>query len=144
MTGRRWAGVTLLAAVIMLPAGGTAVQAAGEAPSFKHRPMSEKIFADADLKREFKAWLLDPKNLAAFDRGTMLIPEKFLASGAVAATPVGFAPSNLQPAFGFVQAGCPPPRPSPLPLLPRSRRRAEVQRSAAPQTRRRSRHGRHP
>jgi len=47
MTGRRWAGVTLLAAVIMLPAGGTAVQAAGEAPSFKHRPMSEKIFADA-------------------------------------------------------------------------------------------------
>ena len=64
----------------------------------------EKIFADADLKREFKAWLLDPKKLAAFDRGTMLIPEKFLASGAVAATPVGFAPSNLQPAFGFVQA----------------------------------------
>jgi hypothetical protein len=64
----------------------------------------EKIFADAGLKREFRAWLLDPNNLAELDRGTILIPEKFLAHGAVAATPVGFAPSNLQPAFGFVQA----------------------------------------
>jgi hypothetical protein len=64
----------------------------------------EKIFADANLKREFKAWLLEPKNLAAFDRGTALIPEKFLATGAIAATPAGSAPSNLHPAFGFVQA----------------------------------------
>jgi hypothetical protein len=64
----------------------------------------EKIFADPGLKREFRAWLLDPKNLAELDRGTILVPEKFLASGAIAATPVGFAPSNLQPAFGFVQA----------------------------------------
>jgi hypothetical protein len=64
----------------------------------------EKIFADASLKREFRAWLLDPKNLAELDRGTILVPEKFLATGAIAATPVGFAPSNRQPAFGFVQA----------------------------------------
>ena len=64
----------------------------------------EKIFSDAGLKREFRAWLLDPKNLAELDRGTILIPEKFLATGAIAATPVGFAPSKLQPAFGFVQA----------------------------------------
>ncbi|HEV7410448.1 MAG TPA: hypothetical protein VGO01_18360 [Bradyrhizobium sp.] len=64
----------------------------------------EKIFADAGLKREFRAWLLDPKNLAELDRGTILVPEKFLATGAIAATPVGFAASNLQPAFGFVQA----------------------------------------
>jgi hypothetical protein len=64
----------------------------------------EKIFADATLKREFRAWLLDPKNLAELDRGTILVPEKFLATGAIAATPVGFAPSKLQPAFGFVQA----------------------------------------
>jgi hypothetical protein len=64
----------------------------------------EKIFADAALKREFRAWLLDPKNLAEFDRGTILVPEKFLANAAIAATPVGFAPSKLQPAFGFVQA----------------------------------------
>jgi hypothetical protein len=64
----------------------------------------EKIFADAGLKREFRAWLLDPKNLGELDRGTILVPEKFLATGAIAATPVGFAPSNRQPAFGFVQA----------------------------------------
>jgi hypothetical protein len=48
--------------------------------------------------------LLDPKNLAELDRGAILVPEKFLATGAIAATPVGFAPSKLQPAFGFVQA----------------------------------------
>jgi hypothetical protein len=64
----------------------------------------EKILADAGLKREFRAWLLDPKNIGELDRGTILIPEKFLATGAIAATPVGFAPSKLQPAFGFVQA----------------------------------------
>jgi hypothetical protein len=76
---------------------------------FEEAPMEnqidrERIFADAGLKREFRAWLLDPKNLAELDRGTILIPEKFLATGAIAATPVGFAPSKLQPAFGFVQA----------------------------------------
>jgi hypothetical protein len=64
----------------------------------------ERIFADAGLKREFRAWLLDPKNLGDLDSGTILIPEKFLATSAIAATPVGFAPSNLQPTFGFVQA----------------------------------------
>ncbi len=64
----------------------------------------DRIFADAGLKREFRAWLLDPKNLAELDRGTILVPEKFLATGAITATPVGFAPSKLQPAFGFVQA----------------------------------------
>jgi hypothetical protein len=63
-----------------------------------------RILADAVLKREFKAWLLDSKNISELDRGTILIPEKFLATFAIAATPVGFAPSNLQPAFGFVQA----------------------------------------
>jgi hypothetical protein len=78
-------------------------------PVFEEAPLEnqidrEKIFADAGLKREFRAWLLDPKNLAELDRGTILVPEKFLATGAVAATPAGFAPSQLQPAFGFVQA----------------------------------------
>jgi hypothetical protein len=76
---------------------------------FEEAPMEnqidrEKILADAGLKREFKAWLLDPKNLAELDRGTILVPEKFLATGAIAATPVGFTPSKLQPAFGFVGA----------------------------------------
>ena len=39
-----------------------------------------RLLADDGLKRDFKAWLLDPVNLAAFDRGTVLIPEKSLAA----------------------------------------------------------------
>ncbi|MEA2896532.1 MAG: hypothetical protein QOJ84_2147 [Bradyrhizobium sp.] len=64
----------------------------------------ERIFADEDLKREFKTWLLDTAHLGELDRGTILMPDKFLATGAIAATPVGFAPSDLQPSFGFVQS----------------------------------------
>jgi hypothetical protein len=63
----------------------------------------ERILADASLKREFKAWLLDPAHFSELDRGVILIPQEFLATGAIAATPAGFAPSDLQPAFGLVQ-----------------------------------------
>jgi len=47
----------------------------------------DRILADEGLKREFRAWLLDPAHLGEFDRGTVLIPEKFLATGAIASTP---------------------------------------------------------
>jgi hypothetical protein len=63
----------------------------------------ERILADEKLKREFKAWLLDPGHFSELDRGRILIPEKFLATFAIAPTPVGFASSSLQPAFGLVQ-----------------------------------------
>jgi hypothetical protein len=63
----------------------------------------DRILADAGLRSEFKTWLLDPAHFSELDRGTILVPEKFLATGAVASTPVGFAASNLQPAFGLVQ-----------------------------------------
>ncbi len=62
----------------------------------------ERLLSDKDLRREFKAWLLDPAHLSEFDRGTVLIPEKFLARHAIAPTPAGFAPSELEPAFGLV------------------------------------------
>ena len=80
----------------------------GQARVFAEAPMENQIdrarlLADDGLKREFRAWLLDPVNLAAFDRGTALIPEKFLASGAIAPTPVGFDPSELEPEFGLMQ-----------------------------------------
>jgi hypothetical protein len=80
----------------------------GQARVFVEAPMENQIDrarlqADDNLKREFRAWLLDPANLAAFDRGTALIPEKFLASGAIAPTPVGFDPSDLEPEFGLMQ-----------------------------------------
>ncbi|MEH2531829.1 hypothetical protein V1277_001791 [Bradyrhizobium sp. AZCC 1588] len=75
--------------------------------AFVESPMENQIdrarlLADDGLKREFRTWLLDPVNLIAFDRGTVLIPEKFLASGAIAPTPVGFDPSDLEPEFGLV------------------------------------------
>jgi hypothetical protein len=80
-----------------------------QSASFEEAPLEnqidrERLVADEKLKRDFKAWLLEPKNFRELDRGTILIPEKFLAKGAVAATPVGFAPSDLQPAFGLVQS----------------------------------------
>ena len=62
-----------------------------------------RIMADDKLRREFKAWLLEPEHFAEFDRGTVLIPEKFLAIGAVAVTPVGFGVSKLQPEFGLTE-----------------------------------------
>lgn len=74
---------------------------------FAESPMENQIdgarlLADDGLKREFRAWLLDPVNLAAFDRGTALIPDKFLATGAIAPTPIGFDPSELEPEFGLM------------------------------------------
>ncbi|WP_029584174.1 hypothetical protein [Bradyrhizobium sp. URHD0069] len=79
-----------------------------QAQLFEQAPLEnqidrERIFADEKLKQDFKAWLLDPAHFSELDRGTILIPEKFLATGAIAPTPIGFAASNLQPAFGFVQ-----------------------------------------
>lgn len=60
-----------------------------------------RILADSGLAREFKAWLLDNAHFAELDRGTILIPEKFLARAAIAPTPAGFAPSSLLPEFGL-------------------------------------------
>jgi hypothetical protein len=79
-----------------------------QAQLFEQAPLEnqidrERILSDANLKREFKAWLLDPAHFSELDRGAILIPQEFLATGAIAATPAGFAPSDLQPAFGLVQ-----------------------------------------
>jgi hypothetical protein len=63
----------------------------------------DRILADDALRRDFKAWLLTPANLRDFDRGTVLIPEKFLAKAAIAPTPAGFDASDLQPEFGMMQ-----------------------------------------
>jgi hypothetical protein len=61
----------------------------------------DRILADDNLRREFKSWLL--AHFGELDRGTILIPEKFLARGAIAPTPAGFDASDLQPEFGLVQ-----------------------------------------
>ena len=79
-----------------------------ETKAFEESPMEnqidrDKILADDKLKADFKAWLLDPENLRGADRGTVLIPERFLAKGAIAPTPAGFSPSELLPAYGLFQ-----------------------------------------
>jgi hypothetical protein len=63
----------------------------------------DRILADNALRRDFKDWLLAPGNFRDFDRGMVLIPEKFLAKAAIAPTPAGFDASDLQPEFGMMQ-----------------------------------------
>ncbi len=63
----------------------------------------DRILADDALRRDFKAWLLAPAHLREFDRGTVLIPEQYLAKAAVAPTPAGLDASDLQPEFGMVR-----------------------------------------
>ncbi|WGD54060.1 hypothetical protein QA641_09210 [Bradyrhizobium sp. CB1650] len=63
----------------------------------------DRIVADDALRRDFKAWLLEPDHFRDFDRGTVLIPEKFLAKAAVAPTPAGLDASALQPEFGMMR-----------------------------------------
>ena len=63
----------------------------------------ERLLGNEKLKRDFKTWLLDPAHLSAFDRGTVLIPKQFLARAVIAPTPIGFAASSSQPAFGLMQ-----------------------------------------
>lgn len=63
----------------------------------------DRILADDALRHDFKAWLLAPDHLREFDRGTVLIPEKFLAKAAVVPTPAGLDASALQPEFGMMQ-----------------------------------------
>jgi hypothetical protein len=80
----------------------------GQAQLYEEAPLEnqidrDRLLADARLGRDFKAWLLDPQHFGELDRGTLLIPPEYLATGAVAATPAGFSPSSLQPAFGLVQ-----------------------------------------
>jgi hypothetical protein len=64
----------------------------------------DRILADPQLGHDFKQWLLAPAQMRALDRGTILIPDEFLATDAIVPTPVGFVRSPLQPEFGLVQS----------------------------------------
>jgi hypothetical protein len=64
----------------------------------------DRLLADDALAQAFKHWLLAPEQLAALDRGTITVPDQYLAPSALAATPVGFAPSPRRPAFGLVSS----------------------------------------
>src|SRR5258708_3744411 len=79
-----------------------------QAQRFEEAPMEnqidrDRILADDNLRRDFKAWLLEPQHFGELDRGTILIPQKFLATAPIPPTPVGFDASALQPEFGLTQ-----------------------------------------
>lgn len=61
----------------------------------------DRLISDRDLGQAFKRWLLQPDNLAAFDRGTLIVPDAYLARGAIAATPTAFSHSPERPAAGL-------------------------------------------
>jgi hypothetical protein len=63
----------------------------------------DRVLADEALRRELRDWLLAPDHLGELDRGTVLIPEKFLAEAALVPTPAGLAPSPLQPEYGLME-----------------------------------------
>ncbi|MBB1091006.1 hypothetical protein HUU61_06860 [Rhodopseudomonas palustris] len=65
----------------------------------------DRLVADRDLGKQFKRWLLQPETIAAFDRGTLIIPETYLARRASSATPTAFTYSELRPAFGLAGPG---------------------------------------
>lgn len=46
-----------------------------------------RMAADASLAADFKQWLLQPEHIAEFDRGTIVLPDRFLAMSAVNETP---------------------------------------------------------
>ncbi len=46
-----------------------------------------RIQADAKLMADFKQWLLDPARIADLDRGTIVLPDRFLASSIINVTP---------------------------------------------------------
>ena len=43
---------------------------------WRTRSIATRILADENLRRDFKAWLLDPKHFSELDRGTVLIPRE--------------------------------------------------------------------
>jgi hypothetical protein len=77
----------------------------------------ERIKADEQLAADFRQWLLAPAHLADFDRGTIVVPERFLAVSAVDQTPspvdagnaahVLFADSDIVAALEKASAGAP-------------------------------------
>lgn len=59
---------------------------------FNESPMEnqidiKRIRSDASLAADFRTWLLDPAHLADLDRGTVVLPDRFLALSVINQTP---------------------------------------------------------
>ncbi len=73
-----------------------------EAAPMENQIDRDRLVADTELGQAFKHWLLQPQQLAAFDRGTLIIPDVYLARDAIAATPTAFSHAVQRPAAGLV------------------------------------------
>lgn len=69
----------------------------------------DRLIANPELGQSFKHWLLQPQQLAAFDRGTLSIPDAYLARSAIATTPAAFTHSPQRPAAGLAGPTTPAP-----------------------------------
>jgi hypothetical protein len=65
--------------------------------SLENTPDLERFAKDPNVQKDFVAWLGEPGNLASVDRGTPLVPERFLAKRAVSVTPRGLARRTNRP-----------------------------------------------
>lgn len=61
-----------------------------EAP-LENTPDLTRLSGDAKLSAELVSWLSEPAQLDALDRGTLVIPERFLAKRAISVTPRGLS-----------------------------------------------------
>ncbi|WP_437676781.1 hypothetical protein [Sorangium sp. So ce131] len=59
--------------------------------ALENTPDVARLSRDPRERARLRAWLSAPENLARLDRGTALLPEEFLATKAVSATPHGLA-----------------------------------------------------
>ena len=74
--------------------------------SFNEAPMDnqidrEKLLADPALLKEMRAWLLQPEIQSQIDKGTVQIPEKYLARRAFSLSPGGINRSSNRPFSGL-------------------------------------------
>jgi hypothetical protein len=68
-----------------------------ESVPLENTPDVVRLTGDAALRKDFIAWLAVTENLASVDRGTALVPERFLAKRAVSVTPRGLARKTNRP-----------------------------------------------
>lgn len=62
----------------------------------------EKLLSDASLLAKFKLWVKSPVNLKSLDKGTVIVPEEFLATKAFSVSPGGLARSANRQMYGIV------------------------------------------
>ncbi|HEX6271480.1 MAG TPA: hypothetical protein VFZ53_00500 [Polyangiaceae bacterium] len=72
-----------------------------EPVTLENTPDTAHLASDAALRKDLVAWLGVPENLASVDRGTPLLPDRFLAKRAISVTPRGLARAANRP-FGAV------------------------------------------